>query len=164
LVVTLVLCSAVAVAQAAGTKHPEAVYYANAYADRYGVPRELVHAIIRQESDWNAKTVSSKGALGIMQLMPATAARFGVANPFSIGDNIGGGVRFLAELLRQFNGDFRLVVAAYYCGSHRIQRRGLLYSNPAVLSYVTSVRALYREEVAKHGNLTIATNIPGEVR
>jgi soluble lytic murein transglycosylase-like protein len=141
----------------------ESVYYADAYAEHYGVPRELVHAIIIQESGWNPHAVSRKGALGIMQLMPSTAARLGVVDPFSITENIGGGVRYLAELTREFNGDFRLVVAAYYCGSHPIQRRGLMYSNPDVLSYVKSVRTLYSEEVAQHAQLTIATNITGEI-
>lgn len=130
--------------------HDEAVYYANAYADHYNVPRELVHAIITQESGWHPNATSKKGAMGLMQLMPATAARLGVRDPYSISENIGGGVRFLADLLRQFDGDLRKVVAAYYCGSHPISKRGLSYSNREVLSYVVSVRRLYRAEITKH--------------
>jgi soluble lytic murein transglycosylase-like protein len=71
---------------------PEAVYYANAYADHYHLPRELIHAIIEQESGWNQRAISNKGAIGLMQLMQATAAHFFVRNPTSIQDNIGGGV------------------------------------------------------------------------
>lgn len=127
---------------------PEATYYADAYADYYGVPRELVHAIIVQESGWNPWAVSTKGALGLMQLMPATAADLGVVDPFSIPDNIGGGVRYLAMLMNRFKGEIRLVVAAYYAGSKYPVRRGLAYSNSDVVAYVRSVRSLYMKELA----------------
>jgi soluble lytic murein transglycosylase-like protein len=129
---------------------PEAVYYANAYADHYGIPRELVHAIIEQESGWNQIAVSNKGATGLMQLMPATAVRFQVDRPASIKDNIGGGVRYLATLSGLFHGDLRLVVAAYYCGEHHILSSGLSYHNPAVLAYVSSVARKYQHELAVH--------------
>ena len=82
--------------------------------------------------------------------MPATALRFAVLNPVSIQDNIGGGVRYLAALNGLFRGDLRLVVAAYYCGEHNIERRGLAYSNPDVLRYVESVQARYRFELKLH--------------
>jgi soluble lytic murein transglycosylase-like protein len=130
-----------------GADHAEATYYADAYADHYGVPRYLVHAIIAQESGWNPKGVSDKGAMGLMQLMPSTATRFNVANPYSISDNIGGGVRYLAQLTAQFKGDYRLVVAAYYCGSKNLSKRGLAYSNSDVVAYVRSVRARYIHEL-----------------
>ena len=125
----------------------EARYYADAYADHYGVPRELVHAIITHESGWNPRVVSNKGALGLMQLMPGTAAGMGVVDPFSIEDNIGGGVRYLALLMNQFKGEIRLVVAAYYSGSKYPSQRGLAYSNNDVVAYVRSVRALYTKEL-----------------
>jgi soluble lytic murein transglycosylase-like protein len=144
--------------------HAEAVYYADAYADHYNVPRELVHAIITQESNWRPDAISRKGAIGIMQLMPATAARLGVSNVFSVADNIGGGVRYLAELMQKFSGDLRLVVAAYYAGSHRLEKRRLSYSNSAVHAYVVSVRRLYHEEMARHGNSATFTYIPGETQ
>ena len=128
----------------------EAVYYANAYADHYHVPRELVHAIIAQESGWNPSAQSSAGALGLMQLMPGTALRFAVSDPVSTEDNISGGVRYLAALSRIFGGDLRLVVAAYYCGERHIERVGLAYSNPEVVQYVRSVETLYRVELKLH--------------
>ena len=164
------LAIALAVATVGGTgfaesategAHREAVYYADAYADHYHVPRELVHAIITQESNWRPEAISKQGAMGIMQLMPATAVRFGVRNPFSIADNIGGGVRYLAELMQQFNGELRLVVAAYYCGSRRLAQQGLSYSHPAVLSYVASVRRLYRTEVAWRPNQVASSDTTG---
>jgi soluble lytic murein transglycosylase-like protein len=66
---------------------PETVYYADAYADHYGVPRALVHAIIAQESAWNPQAISKKNAEGLMQLMPATAAMYGVGNRFRCSPN-----------------------------------------------------------------------------
>jgi soluble lytic murein transglycosylase-like protein len=133
-----------------GHWNPEEMYYANAYADHYHVPRELVHAIITQESGWNPSAHSSAGALGLMQLMPGTALRFAVGNPVSIEGNVGGGVRYLAALSRIFVGDLRLVVAAYYCGERHIEQLGLEYSNPEVIRYVRSVETLYRVELKLH--------------
>ena len=117
-----------------------AVYYAAAYQ----VPVELVEAIIDEESGWNSYAVSSKGAAGIMQLMPETAARFGVHNRFRIEENIRGGVAYLAWLSRKFNGDLRLMTAAYYVGEYPIARRGLDYSSPDVQGYVQRVSQRYQ--------------------
>jgi soluble lytic murein transglycosylase-like protein len=151
------LLSITAIAHAAGnsgvlaeSRSPEAVYYANAYADHYRLPRELVHAIIMQESGWNQHALSSKGAIGLMQLMPATAAHFSVTHPASIGENVGGGVRYLAALSEMFHGDLRMVVAAYYCGEHPIQRRGLQYRNADVVAYVSAVKRRYEYELQIH--------------
>jgi soluble lytic murein transglycosylase-like protein len=125
----------------------EAIYYANAYADHYGVSRALVYAIITQESGWNGAAISNSGALGLMQLMPSTARRYRVHRPFAKSDNIGGGVRYLSDLLSQFHGDMRLAVAAYYTGEGRIHRRGLALENRAVVCYVEQVRRLYRRQL-----------------
>jgi soluble lytic murein transglycosylase-like protein len=127
--------------------HPaEIVYYADAYADHYGVPRELVYAVISQESGWKPKAVSNKGAMGLMQLMPATANRYGVKDPFSISENISAGVHYLADLITQFQ-DVRLAVASYYCGPSYPLKRGLKYANPDVVAYVAAVRRLYAHEI-----------------
>ncbi len=131
-------------------KDPESRYYVNAYADHYGVPRVLMYAIIPQESSWDPMAVSSKGALGLMQLMPATAQRYGVRKPFSKSDNIGGGARYLRHLLQLFHGDMRLVLAAYCAGEDRIAHRGLAYSNPQVVAYVEQVRRRYVGELEHH--------------
>ncbi len=132
--------------------HDEVVYYADAYAAHYVIPKELVHALITQESGWDPRAISSKGAMGLMQLMPATAADYGVRNPFDISENLSGGVRYLADLMQQFHGDFRLVLTAYYRGSRPILRHGLYYSSADVYAYVTSVRRLYLAEIALHKN------------
>src|ERR1700721_4096969 len=84
---------------------------ASYYAQQYGVPPALVRAIIQIESAWQPGVVSSKGAMGLMQLMPATAQHFGVTHPFYIHENVRGGVASLAELQAFFHGDFRLFMA-----------------------------------------------------
>ena len=122
---------------------PELTYYVNAYADHYGVPRALFKAIIEQESGWNSYALSGKGAVGLMQLMPGTAQMYGVHNRYSRNENLNGGAQYLADLLREFPGELRLVVAAYYCGSRPLERRGLSYRNPQVVAYVEAVRRRY---------------------
>jgi soluble lytic murein transglycosylase-like protein len=140
------VCFAAAMPPAAHAQDQATLYYANAYADHYGVPRALVDAIIEQESDWNPLAQSVKDAEGLMQLMPGTAAMYGVRNRYDIFENLSGGVRYLADLLSEFHGDMRLAVAAYYCGPERILQRGLSYSNPDVVAYVRSVRRRYRRD------------------
>ena len=129
-----------------------AMRWADYYAASYRVPRELVHSIIEVESGWQPRAVSSKGAAGLMQLMPATAATFGVTNRFEIAQNIRGGVAYLSHLLRLFQGDVRLVAAAYIAGEERVLSAGLAYSNAEVFEYVTKVTALYRAKRLKGGS------------
>jgi soluble lytic murein transglycosylase-like protein len=117
---------------------------ADFYADRYGVARELVHAIIEVESAWQPQAVSAKGAVGLMQLMPATAMIFGVRNRFHIEEDIRGGVAYLSWLQQRFHGDLRLVTAAYFAGESRIESHGLSYSSPEVVRYVSQVARIYR--------------------
>ena len=118
--------------------------WAKYYAAVYQVPVELVAAIIDEESGWNPYAVSKKGAAGIMQLMPATAVRFGVRNRFLVQENIRGGVAYLAWLKQKFNRDLRLITAAYYVGEAPISSRGLGYSSADVQGYVKRVAQRYR--------------------
>jgi len=124
----------------------EAEYYVAAYARHYHVPVEFVRAVVEQESGWQRCVVSKKGAVGLMQLMPGTAARLNVTNRCDVNQNVSGGVRYLAWLMTRFHGDLRLVAAAYYAGEHAIDRRGLSYSNPDVVGYVASVRERFERE------------------
>jgi soluble lytic murein transglycosylase-like protein len=130
--------------------------WANYYALRYQVPVELVKAIIEEESQWNPYAVSPKGAVGVMQLMPGTAQRFGVRNRFRGDDNIRGGVAYLAWLMRQFRGDLRLVTAAYYVGEATIRARGLEYSSADVHGYVERVATRYRIATASKRPLLLS--------
>ena len=135
-------------AQSAQTRmRAEAEYYAAAYAKHYRVPTALVRAIIQQESGWHPCVISSKGAVGLMQLMPRTAQRLEVANRCDVDQNLGGGIRYLAWLMQLFHNDLRLVSAAYYAGEEVISRRGLAYRNPDVLTYVRRIRDLYMRQM-----------------
>ena len=120
-----------------------AEYYAAMYARHYNVPVPLVRAIIQRESNWQPCAVSPKGAKGLMQLMPATARRLGVRDRCNVEQNISGGVRYLAWLMRVFHNDLRLVAAGYYAGEDIVARRGLSYHNRDVVSYVARIRATY---------------------
>jgi soluble lytic murein transglycosylase-like protein len=91
-------------------------------ADEQGVENHLVHSVIRTESNYNAAAVSPKGALGIMQLIPATARRFGVSNVFDAQDNIRGGVRYLRFLLDYYQNDYSKAIAAYNAGESAVDR------------------------------------------
>lgn len=147
-----VLClfaAGAAVCAAQEDRRTIAVHWADHYAAVYRVPRGLVHSIIEVESGWDPRAVSDKGAVGLMQLMPATAATFGVTNRFEIEQNIRGGVAYLARLLKLFDGDLRLVAAAYLTGENRILPTGLAYSNAEVYRYVSNVARLYRAKRLK---------------
>ena len=142
--------------------NPELKYYADAYADHYGVPRALVHAIIAQESNWNPRALSNKGAAGLMQLMPATAELYLVRNRFSVEENLSGGIQYLADLMEEFRGEMRLAVAAYYCGSRYIAQKGLNYRNPDVVSYVEAVRHRYQLELHEQADRDIPMQGKGQ--
>jgi soluble lytic murein transglycosylase-like protein len=116
------------------------------YATRYSVPFEFVATIIDVESGWQPYVVSDKGAAGLMQLMPATAYRFGVQNRFRIEENVQGGVAYLAFLMQKFR-DLRLVAAAYYAGEGRIAKVGLKCAEPDVTRYVSAVQRAYRNRI-----------------
>jgi soluble lytic murein transglycosylase-like protein len=113
-------------------------------ASRHQVDPELIRAIIRVESGYDAKAVSNKGAMGLMQLIPATAHRFGVANPFDPKQNLEGGVNYLKYLLDQFGGDLNLSLAAYNAGEHTVQRSGGIPAIAETQNYVRKVTNIYQ--------------------
>jgi soluble lytic murein transglycosylase-like protein len=124
----------------------EAEYYVTAYAQHYRVPVALARALVERESNWQPCVISPKGAVGLMQLMPATARRLGVTDRCNLDHNVSGGVRYLAWLMRRFHNDLRLVAAAYYVGEDTIGRRGLAYRNLDVVTYVRAIRTTYLRE------------------
>ena len=117
-----------------------AAQFVRQYAGHYRVSPEFVAALIDVESRWNPLALSSKGAIGLMQLMPATARRYGAFKPFDMEQNIAAGTRYVTALMWEFHGDLRLVAAAYYAGDHGIAREQLNYHNPDVVAYVLAVR------------------------
>jgi soluble lytic murein transglycosylase-like protein len=114
-------------------------------ARTHGVDPRLVHAVIRAESGYNDRAQSNKGALGLMQLIPATAERMGVKNPFDPVDNIFGGTRYLSQLIKMFNGDLELALAGYNAGENAVIRYGNRIPPFAeTQAYVPKVMAFYR--------------------
>jgi soluble lytic murein transglycosylase-like protein len=117
---------------------PDLVGYAAQMARRYDVDPLLVHSVIQVESGYNPYAISSKGARGVMQLMPRTARRLEVANSFDPFQNIDGGVRYLRYLLDLFNSE-RLAVAAYNAGEGAVFRHGNVPPYPETIHYVRQV-------------------------
>lgn len=113
-------------------------------AEKYGVDPLLIHAVIQVESDYNPFAVSPKGAAGLMQLMAATARRFGVSNRFAPWENIEAGVLYLKYLQSLFP-DERLALAAYNAGEGAVFRHNSIPPYPETRSYVERVRARYEE-------------------
>jgi Transglycosylase SLT domain len=124
--------------------------YASRYLDlidtisrHHGIDPRLTHAVIEVESGFDPGVVSSRGALGLMQLIPETGRRFGVNNFFDPADNIRGGVQFLRFLIDKFDGNADLVLAAYNSGENRVERLGRVPQIPETVDYVRKVRAVY---------------------
>ncbi len=113
-------------------------------ADRQEVDPKLVRAIISVESDYNPNAVSRKGAMGLMQLIPATAHRYGVDNPFDPKQNIEGGVTYLKDLLKLFGGDLTLSLAAYNAGENSVLRSGGVPAFTETREYVRKVKKRYQ--------------------
>jgi soluble lytic murein transglycosylase-like protein len=110
-----------------------------AIAATQSLPPELVHSVIKVESNYDPLAVSSKGAQGLMQLMPETARRFGVANAFDPVDNIQGGTRYLKYLLDLYKGDYALALAAYNAGEGAVEKYRSVPPYPETVHYVIEV-------------------------
>jgi soluble lytic murein transglycosylase-like protein len=118
---------------------------------KHGVDPGLVRAVIKTESNFNQWAVSRKGAIGLMQLIPATGKRYGVENFFDAGQNVDGGVRYLKFLLEKFNGNVDLSLAAYNAGENLVERVGRIPAIPETTDYVRKVRSIYTRKSAGVG-------------
>lgn len=107
------------------------------------IPADLIHAVIRAESAYNRYAISKAGAQGLMQLMPATAIAYGVKDVFDPEDNIRGGVKFLKVLLRLYNQDTRLALAAYNAGQEAVKKYGDVPPYPETKAYIKRVMATF---------------------
>jgi len=138
--------------RAQGEKRPHQVTRVQAHpyrtaveqlARRYGLSPNLVSALMAIESDFDSTAVSSKGAQGLMQLMPLIAQYYQVYNPFNPQQNIEGGMRYLSDLLRLFDNQLPLALAAYNGGEGLVRRHGGV--PPMLESYVNKVLTLYEQ-------------------
>ena len=110
---------------------------------KHSLSPALVHAVIRAESAYNPNAVSSKGAMGLMQLMPGTASLLKVSNPYDPEENISGGVRYLRYLLDRFGGNLELALAAYNAGESRVLRTNQIPRISETQQYVRKVIRFY---------------------
>lgn len=115
-------------------------------ADTYGVSVNLLTSIARAESNFRTDAVSSAGAVGIMQLMPATAASLGVTNSYDARENIMGGARYIAQLLNKYNGNTALALAAYNAGSSNVDQYGGIPPFTETQNYVQKVLSYLKTE------------------
>jgi hypothetical protein len=108
-------------------------------APTYGLAPSLVNAVIAQESGFNPNAVSSAGAAGLMQIMPATAASLGLTDPFDPVANLRAGMAYLSSLVRRYNGDIPLALAAYNAGPEAVSQYGGIPPYPQTQHYVTNI-------------------------
>ncbi len=128
-------------------------YFKNKYssliltmANKYNIPVELIHSIIQAESDYNKWAVSSKGAKGLMQLMPETAKDYGVKDIFDPRENIEAGVKYLVYLIKRYKGKTNLVLAAYNAGPENVKKYKGVPPYKETKSYIETIEKLYGEQ------------------
>lgn len=112
-------------------------------SNRYGIDPQLVHSIIRAESDYNPQAVSSKGAVGLMQLMPETAKAYGVKDLYDPIENIEGGIKYLSDLIKTYKQDHELILAAYNAGQEAVEKHNGVPPFPETVDYIQRVKAYW---------------------
>lgn len=117
-----------------------------AAAEKHQLDPNLLHAVIQAESAYDAAAISSAGAVGLMQLMPATAKRYGVTNRKDPVQNVNGGAQYLKFLLKLFDSNLKLAVAAYNAGENAVKKyKNSIPPYPETQHYVKKVLALYEK-------------------
>ncbi|MCL5057628.1 MAG: transglycosylase SLT domain-containing protein [Actinobacteria bacterium] len=113
-------------------------------AKKFGIDPGLLKAVAKVESDFNPFAVSKAGAMGLMQLMPGTAASLGVENPFDATENVEGGARYLRSLMDRYGGDAKLALAAYNAGPGAVDRHGGVPPYRETTSYLNKINNIFR--------------------
>ena len=129
--------------ESANFANPQLTHMIHEAAVKYAVDPKLVSAVAEVESGGNQNAVSSAGAIGVMQLMPDTAAELGV-NPYDMKSNVEGGAKYLREMLDTFDGDVKKAVAAYNAGPNAVKAYGGVPPYAQTQNYVTNVLDIYR--------------------
>ncbi len=139
--------------------------YIRASAARHGVDPGLMKAMMHTESAFNPNARSPVGAQGLMQLMPATARRFNVSNPWSPADNIEGSAKYIAWLMRRFNNNVEFAIAGYNAGEGNVDKYGGIPPFKETRNYVKKVmsryHSLYKNDASLSGNAVNASNTSG---
>jgi len=124
---------------------PNVIHILKKVAQDYNIDYKLLKSVALVESNLQHNVVSNKGAVGVMQLMPETASRFGVKNLNNIEENIRGGARYLKYLLKKFNGNTKLALAAYNAGENSVTRYNGVPPYPETRRYLHKVLSLYKQ-------------------
>ncbi len=129
------------------TPRPELLKIIERHARRVGLEARLVQAVVQAESGYNVQARSSKGAMGLMQLMPATARELRVRDPYDPEQNVRGGTTYLRRMLDHFDGSLVLALAAYNAGPGAVERHGGVPPYRETQNYVRKVYGLYRGDL-----------------